>query len=135
MTRLFSILGLLLWPATAWSAETASYSSAALQMIWALLIVLGIILLLYAIVKKRFGIAGSAPGSIQVKEIRYLMPKKGLAIVEVRGQELLIGIGVNRLELLTTLPPEENKKNFDEVLEKTESLKVSSTPDGKEQKS
>jgi len=119
MKKAFFSLCFILMPTSAFSAEPATYGSAIMQMIWALLIVLGIILLLYAIAKKRLGIGGAQTGEIKVKEIRYLMPKKGLAIVEVRGQEMLIGVGVNNLELLTLLPKtQETSLDFDEVLEK-----------------
>lgn len=117
MKKLITLAGFLLWPAPCLAAETTPYGSAVLQMIWALLIVLGIILLLYALIRKRFAMGATGSGSIKIREIRYLMPKKGLAIVEVRGREFLLGIGVNRIELLSPLPErQEAKEKFDKIL-------------------
>ena len=109
MTTLLCAAGvLILSPALVQAAqEGTGYSAAALQMIWALLLVVGIILVLYAVAKKRFSPGGSGSGIIEVKEIRYLMPKKGLAVVQVRGREYLLGIGTDRIELLTPLAQEQ----------------------------
>ncbi len=123
MMRFFALGITLFLPAVAGAADAVpTYGSAALKMIWALLLVIGVILLLYAVVRKRFSAMGPASGAIQVKEMRYLMPKKGVAIVEVRGREYLLGIGINRIEMLTPLPPrEDGGEEFAAVLKKNTS--------------
>ncbi|OGQ94853.1 MAG: hypothetical protein A2521_11230 [Deltaproteobacteria bacterium RIFOXYD12_FULL_57_12] len=71
-------------------------------------IVLGIILVFYYLSRKGLNLlpAGKA-GAIKVVEMRYLMPKKALCLVNVRGRELLLGIGTERIELIAELdlPP------------------------------
>lgn len=73
------------------------------QMLWGLLVVLGLIFLLYGLARKRFGLGAMRPGAIKVLEMRYLMPRTALALVEVRGREFLIGVGNGRIELLSDL--------------------------------
>jgi len=80
--------------------------SALLQMLWALLIVIGIILIIFALVRKRFGLGSGRfqQGNIKVLELRHIMPKQTLALVEVRGKVLLLGIGTGQINLLTEYP-------------------------------
>ncbi len=79
-----------------------------LRMIWGLLIVLGIILILYAFLKKRFSLLTSSPGQrIKVIEIRPVMPKKSLCIVEVDGKEFLLGISSDHIQHVATLSKQE----------------------------
>jgi len=78
-------------------------SSALLQTLWALLVVIGIILVLYALTRKRFGIGKRGTGKINLVELRHIMPKTTLALVEVEGKRLLLGIGSGRISLLADL--------------------------------
>ncbi len=78
--------------------------STSLRMIWGLLIVLGILFVIYGLMRKRLSFAQSNTKSkIQIKEMRHLMPKKSLCLVEVDGQEFLLGIGTENITLLATL--------------------------------
>jgi flagellar protein FliO/FliZ len=93
--------------------------SALLQMLWALLIVIGIILIIFALVRKRFGLGSGRlqQGNIKVLELRHIMPKHTLALVEVRGKVLLLGIGTGQINLLTEYPNTTAEKNdFDTLL-------------------
>jgi flagellar protein FliO/FliZ len=90
------------------------------RMIWGLLIVLGILLLLYALLKKRFSLLGNdGRRDIQIVEIRPLMGKKALCLVTVKGQELLLGLSGDRITHLATLNPG-GGRSFQAVLDKTE---------------
>lgn len=81
-----------------------SLFSAWLRMLWGLLIVLGILLIIYWLMRKKLSFVQSNKRSrIQIKEIRHLMPKKSLCLVEVGGQEFLLGLGNENITLLSTI--------------------------------
>ena len=78
-------------------------TNAALQTLWALLIVGGLILALYALARKRL-LGGKLGGNqIRVIEMRPLLPKASLALVEVRGREYLLAINGGNIQLLADL--------------------------------
>ncbi len=80
-----------------------------LRMLWGLLIVLGILLILYGLMRKRLSFAQSnSKSKIKIREIRHLMPKKSLCLVEVGGQEFLLGLGVDTITLLSTIKKSKN---------------------------
>lgn len=85
-----------------------------------LFIVLGVVLLLYYLSRKGFGfLPATKSGAIKIVEMRHLMPKKALCLVEVRGKELLLGIGTERIEVLSMLdtPPSASPAaSFEETL-------------------
>lgn len=89
------------------------------RVIWGLLIVLGIILLLYGLLRKRFSLLSSLPDKeINVLEIKPLMGKKAICLVEIRGKEFLLGISEAQITNLASLPPK-NSTSFSETLQKT----------------
>ncbi len=89
------------------------------RMIWGLLIVLGIILLLYALLKKRFSVLSSSSGQrIKIIEIKPIMQKKSLCIVEVDGEEYLLGICSDQIQPLATLSGKQTK-SFSDFLQST----------------
>ena len=94
---------LTLLPATAWAVEQPTMTATLLRTAWALLVVIGLILALYGLSKKRFFL--NKPGSkmINIIELRPLQPKSTLALVEVRGREYLLGISANSVHLLADL--------------------------------
>ena len=98
-------------PALAATAPTVSMGSALLQTVWALLVVIGIILVLYALSRKRFGVGRRGSGRINLVEIRHIMPKTTLALVEVEGKRLLLGIGSGRINLLADLANQKTDRN------------------------
>lgn len=90
------------------------------RVIWGLLIVLGLILLLYGVLRKRFSLTGSSPlNDIQVVEVKPLMGKKALCLVEVRGQTLLLGLSGESVTHLATIE-DKTDKPFSEVLVEAE---------------
>jgi flagellar protein FliO/FliZ len=122
------VLQLLPVPALAApAAKTADtiFPMAGLRLIIALGLVLGIFLLFYALSRKGFNLMPkSKSGIIQVKEMRSLGPKKALCLVEVRGQEMLLGVGADRVELISKMGPSVQKPSFeDEVQAQFEGLK------------
>ncbi len=116
MRRLFSLI-LTLWPSMALAAESDGVFTASLKVMAALAVVLGIVLLLYAASRKGFGFLPAAKGgAIKVVEMRHLAPKKALCLVEVRGQELLLSVGADRIELLTRLGSKPEEESFEKTL-------------------
>lgn len=87
-------------PASAWAAEPPSLAGAALQTGCALLVVIGLILGLYALARKRLLLGKIGGKAITVVEMRPLAPKSTLALVEVRGREYLLGLSPAGIQLL-----------------------------------
>lgn len=100
------------------AAETpADEISGYFRVMWGLCIVLAIILILYALLKRRFSIINPRSGkSIRVLEIQPLMPRKSLYLVEVRGREFLLGVGADTITLLADLD-DNPKTSFRETLD------------------
>ncbi|HEB49703.1 MAG TPA: flagellar biosynthetic protein FliO [Desulfobulbus sp.] len=120
LTATLLLSALLLAPATAGAAEQLSMGSAVLQMVWALAVVVGLILIIYGLARRRFGVAALRGGAINIVELRHVMPKTSLALVEVRGRELLIGISAGNITLLADLSGGSragaDESDFDEIL-------------------
>jgi flagellar protein FliO/FliZ len=122
MKLIFPLCLGVLFPTVALGAElgTDNMLPVGLKLIGALVIVLGIVLLLYYCSRKGFGfLPAPKSGAIKLIEARHLMPKKSLFLVEVRGKELLLGVGVDRIELLSGLDWQ-NNTSFEETLAKVE---------------
>ncbi|MBU4236341.1 MAG: flagellar biosynthetic protein FliO [Proteobacteria bacterium] len=87
--------------------------SATLRLFWGLLIVFGVLLIVYALAKKKLSFlnAGSGKGAITIIEMRHLMPKKSLCLIKVRDQEYLLGLGNDQINLIAAIEPVD-KKNF-----------------------
>jgi flagellar protein FliO/FliZ len=107
------------------SAENFSLFNSSLKMIWGLLIVLGILLIIYGLVKKRVSLLqGGGKGIIKIIESRHLMPKKSLFLIEVRGREYLVGSGGDSLNLIASIDDENHSNStFESILKDTESSK------------
>lgn len=101
--RTLLFLTITLLPNLAWAAESPTMTETLLRTAWALLVVIGLILALYGLSKKRFFL--NKPGSkvITIIELRPLQPKATLALVEVRGREYLLGVSANSINLLADL--------------------------------
>ena len=96
-------------------SDTASY----FRVIWGLLVVLGIILVLYGIIRKRFSLLStSAAHNIKILEIKPMMGKKALCLVDVKGQEYLLGISGEQISHIATLSPQP-ETSFAETLQAT----------------
>lgn len=93
---------------TAFAGTELPFSlSSTLRIFWGLLIVLGVLLVVYALVKKKLSFlnAGGGKGAITIVEMRHLMPRKSLCLIKVREQEYLIGLGHDQINLIATIPP------------------------------
>jgi len=80
-----------------------SFLSSFLQMIAALSIVIGLILLSKYFTGKLMGSGMSArhgSGYIRIVETRYIAPKKAIILIEVGGEYLLLSSAENQLTLL-----------------------------------
>lgn len=89
------------------------------RMLWGLCIVLGIMLVMYGLVRKRFNVLGGASGDrIKILEIKPVMPKKSLCLVSVKGREYLIGIAGESITLLADTGPDKNT-SFQDILEQS----------------
>jgi len=80
-----------------------SFFSSLIQMLAALSIVIGLILLTRYFSAKFFGnsaIPGVTAKNIRLIETRYLSPKKSLILVEVAGEYLLLANTDNQLSLI-----------------------------------
>lgn len=118
MPRKYVLLpfGLLQAPAITHAAEINSMGSMLGKTIWALFIVIGLILILYALVRKKIGYGTTGSNNIKVIEIKQIVPKNTLALIEVQGKELLIGISSNGMHLLADLSSSAKDRQFQEVL-------------------
>jgi len=97
---LLSFLLIALTPVTVLAAEQPSMGAALLQASWALLVVAGLILAIYGLARKRLMLGKTGGSAIKIIELRPLMPKSTLALVEVRGKEYLLGISPGGIHLL-----------------------------------
>lgn len=122
----FSILVMASSALAAPAAETTGslFELAGLRLIIALVLVVGIFLLFYAVSRKGLKfLPGNKSGTINVVEMRSLGPKKAIYLVEVRGRELLLGVGTERVELVADMGKAEPRKSFeDEVQAQMEGL-------------
>ncbi|WP_305043268.1 flagellar biosynthetic protein FliO [Geoalkalibacter sp.] len=116
MRVLFTLL-LLAAPLNAWAQAAAASPTATLfKALAGLLLVLGLVLLLYAVSRRGLTLMpGQKNGRIKILESRGLGPKKALYLVEVGGQELLLGVGAERIEVLTRLGRGQSQA-FDQTL-------------------
>lgn len=88
-----------------------------LRMLWGLFIVLGVLLILYGLMRKRLSFAQSnSKSKIKIREIRHLMPKKSLCLVEVGEQEFLLGLGGDTITLLSTIKKSGKSTTFNATL-------------------
>ena len=111
--QLVCILVLLLIPATVLAAEPPSMGLALLQTGWALLVVVGLILAIYGLARKRLFLGKVGGSAIKIIELRPLMPKSTLALVEVRGREYLLGISSDKIHLIAEFSGESAKDTPD----------------------
>jgi flagellar protein FliO/FliZ len=108
LQRIFQ--GILAWllavPAGESLAATASLIEldSYFRVFWGLGIVLAIILILYALLRKRFSLFANHPQKhITIVEIKPLSGRKSLCLVRVKDQEFLIGLSGDSISHLATL--------------------------------
>lgn len=102
-----ALAGLLVIPGGEAEAATSSLIEleSYFRVFWGLGIVLAIILILYALLRKRFSLFANHPQKhITIVEMKLLSGRKSLCLVRVKGQEFLIGLSGDRISHLATLP-------------------------------
>ncbi len=93
--------------------------SLGLRAVWGLLVVLGILFVIYGLMKKKMSFLNlPGKGIIKIVEIRHLMPKKALYLVEIKGQEFLLGVSQDRINLIAAINPA-SPESFTEILKKS----------------
>jgi len=84
--------------------ELDSTTDMYMRAVWGLVVVGGIMLVIYGLVRKRFSLVGNKEDSkIKLLEMRPIMPKKTLCLVEVEGKQVLLGITADSINHLTTI--------------------------------
>ena len=118
---------LILIPDQAGAAESFSFFHSSVRMIWGLLIVLGILLIIYGLMRKKATLFQRHGNSaITVLETKHLMPKKTLFLVQVRGKEFLVGSGGESLSLLASFgPDEQTQARFEDILQESDPHQLS----------
>lgn len=122
MKHLPVVLAIFLLPVPAFAAVDGSSPgifSAWLKLLGGLAVVLGLLYLFYALSRKGMlsFLPGAREGAIKIVEVKSLGPKRGLCLVQVRGQELLLGFGSERIECLANLGPVRVEESFASKLE------------------
>lgn len=89
-----------------------------LKVMGALTLVLGLVLLLYALLKKSGRwIPTGQNREINLIEVRYLAPKRALYLIEVNGTRLLLSGTGERMESLAQWPAQPQKtETFENLL-------------------
>ena len=114
------LLMFLLVPVAAFAETAASEPSllmAALKMIAALGVIIGLLLLFYAASRRGFGFLPQKKSElIQILETRPLGGRKFLCVVKIRDEEILLGMSPDRIENLE----ESIVKRIEELLNELE---------------
>lgn len=102
MARILSFV-VLFFPAElrAASMDTSDLFFSGLKMFIGMIVVVGVMLLVYFLNRKGVGfLKKNKTGRIKIVEMRHLGGKKMLCMVEVKGRELLLGLGNERIDFL-----------------------------------
>lgn len=109
LLSIISVATLLIFAAPSCAAENFDPFHSGVRMLWGLLIVLAIIYGLYAFLKKRVSaLHQQEEGLINIVDVKHILPKKTLMVVEVRGKEFLVGGGS---DTITTIVPLDAEKS------------------------
>ncbi|WP_028579357.1 FliO/MopB family protein [Desulfogranum japonicum] len=104
----------------AYCADEYGMAAMSLKMGTALLIVVGLILVLYALAVKKIIPHQKTGKYIQILEMRHMMHKSSLALVKVRDTELLLSISPNGIQRLAELEKDSTQKEFAELLDENQ---------------
>jgi len=119
LLSVFWVLAPMLVLAAGPATNEESLLITAFKMLGALALVIGLLLLCFAASRKGLSLLpGKRSGQIQILETRSLGGKKMLCLVQVRGQELLLGVSGERIDCLTRLPARDSQ--FQTTLEQLE---------------
>lgn len=112
---------ILATPSLVFGADTPTMGSMLLKMTWALCIVAGLILILYGLLRRKMGLPASGRGTaIKIIEVKPIMYKNALALIQVHDREMLVGISQNGIHMLSevTTPTgaPQSRSTFEETL-------------------
>ncbi len=114
------LLFLLLLPAEAWAAESWPHDIwvSGFKLLLGTLIVIGLMLLIYALNRKGLSfLKDRGSNSIEILETRPVGGRKSLCLVKVRGENLLLGLGTDRVDLLFHFDSSKAEQRFDNELQ------------------
>ncbi len=92
---IFLFLFFLLLPENSFGADNIGYWSYTLKAFGSLLLVLGLIVIFFFVLKKINGMGKYSSARIKLKSKLYLDNRHYLAIVEIDNKEMLVGVGEN----------------------------------------
>lgn len=96
--------GQLAPPPFASGTETVSLAAALMKAFGALILVIGLMLLLTKLFRRLgTGCGGMNQGLINILETRMIAPKKQVAVIEVGGECVVVGITDQQISLITRL--------------------------------
>ncbi len=113
------LLGMLVFcPVVAFAAEPEmpGVFPATLKMVGGLLLILGIMLGVYALFKKGRFLSPAGKGAIEILDIKHLGGKKAVCLIQVRGEQMLVSVGQERIEFLSRLGGQTAASRFEEQL-------------------
>jgi flagellar protein FliO/FliZ len=97
--------------------ETNDLFFSGLKMFIGMIIVVGLMLLVYVLNRKGIKfLKGSKVGRIKIVEMHHVGGRKMLCLVEVSGQELLLGLGNERIDFLYHFNDRHAGKGFENEL-------------------
>ncbi len=100
------------------AAEQFDAVAAGFRVLWGLLIVLAVMFVLYALLRKRLSsFQQHGKGLIKIIETKHIPPKKTILLIEVHGKEYLVGAGSDTINAIIPL---QHGASFSSVLENTE---------------
>lgn len=112
------IIVLLLFTTTAFGAEDFDPLASGFRMMWGLGIVIAILFVISLVLKKNLKTLNKQDkGNIKILEVKHVMPKKSLMLIEIRGQQYLAGGGSDSID---TIIPLQKEVSFTEVLANSE---------------
>ncbi|MGM0453289.1 MAG: FliO/MopB family protein [Thermodesulfobacteriota bacterium] len=95
-------------PSPLWASpgEPVNMFAAGMKLLVGLAFVIGLMLLFHVLNRKGFlFLQGRSGGRIQIVETRPVGGRKSLCLVEVRGEQILLGIGNDRIDCLHHFGP------------------------------
>lgn len=101
--RRYLFLPLWLLPVELWAAgsEPVDFFFSGLKLFVGMLIVVGLMLFIHVLHRRGFSLfKGNGSEGIKILETRPVGGRKSLCLVEVRGKELLVGLGNERIDFL-----------------------------------
>jgi flagellar protein FliO/FliZ len=125
MKRILCLL-VLFFPAElqAGSLESIDLFFSGLKMFSGMIILVGIMLLVYALNRKGIGfLKKNKSDRIKIMEMRHLGGRKMLCMVEVKGRELLLGLGNERIDFLYDFSSSSTNTNFEKELQRHAEVK------------